>query len=160
MSTLKINRTQFGQSNTATNNFTLTAEAADGTMKLARGNAGNTTQDIITIASDGTVNFPAGLATAYTPIGAGQTWQNLTGSRVVGTTYTNSTGRTICISLQATMGGTTGFARISVGSTSVAYMSNTVPSNSVQNTIFAIVPSGATYVVTSNSIINVWAELR
>lgn len=58
MSTLKINRTQLGQSNTATNNFTLTAEAADGTMKLARGNAGATTQDIITVASNGVVDFP------------------------------------------------------------------------------------------------------
>ena len=53
MSTLKINRTQFGQSNTATNNFTLTAEAADGTIKLARGNAGATTQDVLTVDASG-----------------------------------------------------------------------------------------------------------
>ena len=31
MSTLKTNRTQLGQSSTATQNFTITAEAADGT---------------------------------------------------------------------------------------------------------------------------------
>lgn len=58
MGLLKTIRTQLGLSNTATQNFTLTAEAADGTMKLARGNAGATTQDIITVASDGKVDFP------------------------------------------------------------------------------------------------------
>lgn len=66
MSTLKVNRTQLGQSNTATQNFTLTAEAADGTIKLARGNAGATTQDVITVDASGKVNFPQGIATSNT----------------------------------------------------------------------------------------------
>ena len=61
MSTVKINRIQIGQSGTATQNFTLDASAANGTMKLARGNAGATTQDIMTVASDGKVAFSAGL---------------------------------------------------------------------------------------------------
>lgn len=55
--TIKANRTQIGISNTATQNFTLTAEAADGTIKLARGNAGATTADIIAIASTGNVSI-------------------------------------------------------------------------------------------------------
>lgn len=58
MSLIKTIKAQLGLSNTATQNFTLTAEAADGTMKLARGNAGATTQDIITVASTGAVDFP------------------------------------------------------------------------------------------------------
>lgn len=58
MSTVKTNRVQLGQSATATQNFTLTAEAADGSMKLARGVAGGTTQDILTINSLGEVDFP------------------------------------------------------------------------------------------------------
>lgn len=58
MSTLKTNRVQLGQSGTATQNFTLTADAADGTMKLARGVAGATTQDIMTINALGEVDFP------------------------------------------------------------------------------------------------------
>lgn len=57
MSTLKTNKAQLGQSGTATQNFTLTAEAADGTMKLARGNAGATTQDILTIDAAGKPDF-------------------------------------------------------------------------------------------------------
>lgn len=55
MSLLKIIRTQFGKSVTAANNFTLTAEADNGTMKLARGNAGATTQDILTVDADGRI---------------------------------------------------------------------------------------------------------
>lgn len=49
---------QLGDSATATQNFTLTAAAADGTMKLARGNAGATTQDILSI--DASSNLSTG----------------------------------------------------------------------------------------------------
>lgn len=55
MSLLNIIRVKLGQSNTAANNFTLTAEAADGTMKLTRGNPGATTQDILTVDADGRI---------------------------------------------------------------------------------------------------------
>lgn len=58
MSTLKANRVQLGQSGTATQNFTLDATAADGTMKLARGVAGGTTQDIMLINALGEIDFP------------------------------------------------------------------------------------------------------
>ena len=33
--------------------------------------------------------------TSVIPIGVGQTWQNVTSSRAIGTIYTNSTGRPI-----------------------------------------------------------------
>jgi hypothetical protein len=48
---------QLGDSGTATQNFMLTAQAADGTMKLARGNNGATTQDLITVDSTGNVQL-------------------------------------------------------------------------------------------------------
>ena len=54
---------QIGQSVTPANNFTLTAANDNGTMKLARGNVGETTQDIMTVAADGKVAFPATPAT-------------------------------------------------------------------------------------------------
>ena len=54
--TIKTN-VQLGDSTTATQNFSLTAASADGTMKLARGNAGATTQDLITVAADGNVQL-------------------------------------------------------------------------------------------------------
>lgn len=62
MSTLKTNSLQIGQSNTATANFALTAANADGTVKLARGNVGATTQDVMTVDTAGRVDFPAGLS--------------------------------------------------------------------------------------------------
>lgn len=58
MSLIKAIKAQLGLSNTATQNFTLDASAADGTMKLARGNAGATTQDIITVDAAGRPGFP------------------------------------------------------------------------------------------------------
>jgi hypothetical protein len=50
---------QLGLSGDPAKNFTLSVPAApDGTMKLARGNAGATVQDIITVAADGKVALP------------------------------------------------------------------------------------------------------
>jgi hypothetical protein len=59
MSLLKAIKTQLGLSGTPANNFTLDASANNGTMKLARGNAGATTQDIITVDAAGKMAFPA-----------------------------------------------------------------------------------------------------
>ena len=56
MSLLKINGIQIGQSVTANQNFVISVpDTPNGTIKISRGNSGNTTQDILTIASDGTV---------------------------------------------------------------------------------------------------------
>jgi hypothetical protein len=60
MSLLKLIQQQLGLSTTPANNFTLDASANNGTMKLARGNAGATTQDIITIDANGKASFPQG----------------------------------------------------------------------------------------------------
>lgn len=61
MSLLKSISQQLGLSSTATQNFTLTAAAADGTLKLARGNAGATTQDILTVDANGVVASVQGI---------------------------------------------------------------------------------------------------
>ena len=58
MSLLKTIKAQLGLSGTPANNFTLDASADNGTMKLARGNAGATTQDVMTVAADGKPSFP------------------------------------------------------------------------------------------------------
>lgn len=54
--TLKTDSVQLGDSLTATNNFVLKTNA-DGTAKLARGNVGATTQDILTVDADGRVDM-------------------------------------------------------------------------------------------------------
>lgn len=64
---------QLGDSSTATNNFVLTASAANGTLKLARGNEGATTQDILTVDVNGKISLPQGLGvtTAYSMVRVG-----------------------------------------------------------------------------------------
>lgn len=57
----KNDKLQLGVSGTATQNFTLTAEASDGSMKIARGNPGATTQDVIQVDSVGVVKTPQNL---------------------------------------------------------------------------------------------------
>jgi hypothetical protein len=62
MSLIKANAVQIGQSPTATQNFTLAVPSSpDGTIKLARGNAGATTQDVMNVSNAGVVSFPQGL---------------------------------------------------------------------------------------------------
>ena len=56
MSLLKSNSVQIGQSATATQNFTLSVPSSpDGTIKLARGNSGATTADILSVDASGNV---------------------------------------------------------------------------------------------------------
>lgn len=56
MSLLKANSVQIGQSATAAQNFTLSVPSSpDGTIKLARGNSGATTADILTVDASGNV---------------------------------------------------------------------------------------------------------
>jgi len=62
MSLIKSIMHQLGLSGDPAKNFTLSVPAApDGTMKLARGNAGATTQDIMTVDAAGKVAFPVGM---------------------------------------------------------------------------------------------------
>lgn len=57
MSTIVSNNVQIGQSGTATNNFTLYQPlVADGTVRLANGNTGSTT-DLVTVTSAGNVGI-------------------------------------------------------------------------------------------------------
>ena len=59
---VKINAVQLGDSATATQNFVWQTNV-DGTAKLARGNVGATSQDILTVDAGGKVDFPQGAKT-------------------------------------------------------------------------------------------------
>lgn len=78
MSLVVSNRHQLGQSPIETNNFTLDATAANGTMKLVRGVAGAGTQDIMTISALGEIDFPQ-MIRSYGPNG----YQKLNGGLIV-----------------------------------------------------------------------------
>lgn len=94
-------------------------------------------------------------------IGVGQTWQDVTASRVRGTTYTNTTGKPIAVSVTAGVNNTRTLSLyvndVLVGSTLL------LSSVAMVNQLFAIVPSGSTYKATltgGTSTINSWVELR
>lgn len=90
-------------------------------------------------------------------LGVGQTWQDLTSSRIIGNTYTNSTGRPIQVNVsweQLNQNESTLF----VGPVAVARGRQNLTGGG--GTMSAIVPSGATYRVVSGNQITVWAELR
>lgn len=157
MSLLNTIKIKLGISNTPANNFTLTAENQDGTMKLARGNPGETTQDILTVDAAGVVALPQ---TPNTQIGIGQTWQNVTGSRVLGTTYTNSTAKPIEVYVKGQCNLSQALT-LTVGGIEAGYCQGG-DASAFPVAVKAIVPSGATYVVTQvgGATLTVWNELR
>jgi hypothetical protein len=150
------NNIQLGSSVTATQNFTITAEAANGTMKLARGNAGATTQDIFTVDAAGNITFVGNVTGAG--LGSGQTWQNVTASRAINTNYTNTTGRAIQVAV--TFSGTNAGIRFYVDGIEVARQSTGVSSGTVWQGVQVVVPAGSTYNATQTfgTLYN-WAEL-
>ena len=159
MSLLKAIKAQLGLSNTATNNFTLTAEAADGTMKLARGNAGATTQDILTVDAAGKISATQGYNDV---LGSGQTWTAFnTTTRAPGTTYTNSTGKPIVFNYSAASAGISGTFTLTVAGVLVTSQSwGSSISSGIG--ISVVIPNGATYVYVQGGYTTspVIAELR
>ena len=100
--------------------------------------------------------------TVVSSFGVGQTWQDVTGSRSSGVTYTNNTGKPIMISVIAT--GRDATVTIYVGSVLVASQTDIYDSYANISTGSTIVPAGATYRVISTNKYGVsmtsWAELR
>ena len=96
--------------------------------------------------------------------GIGQTWQDVTGSRVLGATYYNTTGRPIFVAVTGTnAGGNPVGLTVFVGGVTIEspyyYGGST---NVVQPLATFIVPLGASYSVSLNggSGVQKWAELR
>lgn len=100
---------------------------------------------------------------ALQSFGYGQTWQDVAGSRALATTYYNTTGRPIYVTVTGTNGG----ANPSSMTATVQGVIVQNPygyggaSNSVQVLVAFMVPPGASYsVVAANATILKWAELR
>lgn len=90
-------------------------------------------------------------------IGAGQTWQDVTASRAVGTTYTNTTGRPIMVMFSGD--GPGGVAAITIGGVIVGYIDE-YSASSDKSTISFIVPDNTTYSIGSEAVLTLWSELR
>lgn len=92
-------------------------------------------------------------------IGNGQTWQDVSASRASGVTYTNSTGRTIAISVQGTNSTSNFSIALHVDGILLQVFNGTNAGNNLS--VFGIIPSGSNYyVTTSNFNISVWGELK
>ena len=93
-------------------------------------------------------------------LGGAQAWSDVAGSRSVNTSYNNSTGKPITVSVIAY--SNTAGVRIASNVDSVS-IANTSIANTTQ-TIQMIVPNGSTYMIyttnTSVTTVNSWAELR
>ncbi len=98
----------------------------------------------------------------------GQTWQDVKASRAFATTYTNSTGKPITVTISLQSNGTHFDANLTVLINGTAISVNGPDSGatalgSVYSSATFIVPAGATYSATRGSYgatLNKWMELR
>lgn len=98
---------------------------------------------------------------ALSSFGIGQTWQDVTGSRALGTTYYNTTGRPIMVSISINSSANGG-AALTVGGTLVGGTTQT--SGGVGSAVCVVVPPGASYVGSfpngGSVTLTQWREMR
>jgi len=132
-------------------NTTGTANNVVGTVAIANGGTGQTTA--------------ATAGAALGAVGVGQTWTDVTSSRALGTTYTNSTGRPIMIAVTITIPSQlNSYVTFSINGSIVGYFgANSAAQPALLDTTTLIIPDGATYrvaTVTGSPSIQIWWELR
>lgn len=127
----------------------------DGVSRVAFNDNGS--MEILTPTSNPTGNL---VPTAGQVLGFGQTWQNLTASRVIGTTYTNTTGKPIVVNISISQ-GSAGVGDVYVSDVIVGRCQS---SSTVEfSVVSAIVPNGATYrytIIGGSQTLGYWSELR
>ena len=90
-------------------------------------------------------------------LGYGQTWQNVIGSRALGTTYYNTTGKPITVLVNATSASATPVFVTVNG----LQMYGTTPVAASQGSQSVVVPPGGSYVAgQSGGTVSSWSELR
>lgn len=149
--------------------FVVIADTSDlGAKKKAYIPVGtDTIKGLVEFSTDSEVRTGTSTSLAVTPanmratlIALGQTWTNVTASRVKGTTYTNTTGRPIYVSISMSAGGGTTTNTLTINGIVVSTISGDDNYNPAQ-TLTGIVQNNETYVVsTGGSSVSVWAELR
>lgn len=155
--TIKNDAYVLGNSLTDTNNFLLDTDGA-GALRIRRKSDGSGGL-VMSIDSGGIPRDKDGLD--MRPMGVGQTWQDVTGSRVSGTTYTNTTGRPIMVSLYGQSSAGSQSQTITVNGIQVANSSMSTGAAQTHGGASAVVPAGATYSCTLGfGTSNVWRELR
>ena len=146
------------QAQAVAGNTVLTLPTTSGNVAVQSGDLGTPSAVVLTNATGTANSLNAG-------IGVNQTWQNVTASRVAGTTYTNSTGKPIEIMASVTS-STQGPYSIDITCNGVVLNSNNYYSANAgyKGTINAIIPNGNTYIVTlggfGSPTLGLWTELR
>lgn len=153
MSLLKTGAVQVGQSGTASNNFHW-RNLLDGLLRLSRGNAGDASPtDVMRVKADNSVEFPGGVS-------SGRAWSDVTASRAVATTYTNTTVNDIEVQVTGNINLTAG-GNMDVIVNGITIINSLTYSSGCRNTESFTVPAGSTYRVNmTNATLNKWMELR
>ncbi len=118
------------------------------------------------VAGDYVVTTPARTCTMAGEdivIGVGQTWQDVGGSRAVGVTFTNTTGKPIMVLIRRNeFVALTGYTfQLSINGVMLADIGSPGNTTSSRVTISAIIPHGSTYLMTvGNTGLGAWFELR
>ena len=153
---LKVGQVKLGDNADNSKNFVIKVPAvADGTLTIERENG----TDVLTIDAGGKVTCT--LADNLLPLGVGQTWQDVTASRALGTDYTNNTGRPIEVFVTGNGTAVAGSSGVVViGGVSMGIFGNY--GSSAKSGITFTVPAGTTYRVNAGSNFELyqWAELR
>ena len=89
--------------------------------------------------------------------GIGQTWQDVTASRALSTTYTNTTGRAKYLKMWGA-GSTSAIATLVVNGTTIDATAVNTSSLAFLH-VEGLIPNGSTYSITSSSSITKWFEL-
>jgi hypothetical protein len=97
---------------------------------------------------------------AMSSLGYGQTYQNVTASRAVATTYYNTTGRPIAVSVTSTITSLSVLQGV-VNGVQVCSCRTNVGAGGEEVYVYFIVPAGASYSVTTvGSAVATWFEMR
>jgi hypothetical protein len=114
----------------------------------------------LTINGTHGLTFPNDSTQTVGAIGDGQTWQDVTISRALSTTYTNTTNKPIMVIVEAGQASGSGTVALTVDGLVISnqQVSGTGGSNT-RLTATGIVPQGATYSATGTALLK-WTELR
>ena len=125
---LTVNRVQLGDSTTAANNFVWQTNT-DGTAKLARGNVGATTQDILTVDANGLITFSQGKQLTL------GTAQNTTSGTSIDFTGIPSWVKRITVIFNGVSTNGTSTPQIQIGSGSIVTSGYVSGANAITNSV-------------------------
>lgn len=146
----------FQSRHNGTNAFYMFTDAA-GTTQYANINHDGSNLNILTLVGSLKLNG-VNVATVNDGIGSGQTWQDMSGSRALGTSYQNTTGRPIMVAVEFNNGGSTSLFQVSNDNATWV----TIGTGNFYGHTQIVIPNGSYYRVTNGggAAYYYWTELR